>query len=190
MRTRDELKRQAIIDATISLVNEIGFVACSVSKIAKKANVSPATLYVYYKNKEDLLVSTYIEIKQLFGRKLLNNFDDTLPLRDIFKNVWINIFKFTLKSPEYFQFTEQFSNSPFSDLVDRNEVEKSFKPILQSVQSGIDQKIIKNVSIDVISAFMFVPAMTLSNKKFCKSFELSSENIETAFNLAWDAIKY
>jgi len=190
MRNKDELKQQAIIDATISLVNEVGFVACSVSKIAKKANVSPATLYVYYKNKEDLLVSTYIEIKQLFGRKLLNNFDDSLPIRDILRNMWFNIFKFTVKSPEYFQFTEQFSNSPFSELVDRNQVEKSFKPVYQTVQRGIDQKIIKNVSIDIISAFLFVPAMTLSNKKICQSFDPSPENIETTFNLAWDAIKY
>ena len=131
MRNKDELKQQAIIDATINLVNEIGFVACSVSKIAKKADVSPATLYVYYKNKEDLLVSTYIEIKQLFGRKLLNNFDDTLPIRDILKNLWFNIFMFTQKSPGYFQFTEQFSNSPFSELVDQEKVERNFEPIYQ-----------------------------------------------------------
>ncbi|MBT4287651.1 MAG: TetR/AcrR family transcriptional regulator [Deltaproteobacteria bacterium] len=190
MRNKDELKQQAIIDATINLVNEIGFVACSVSKIAKKADVSPATLYVYYKNKEDLLVSTYIEIKQLFGRKLLNNFDDTLPIRDILKNLWFNIFMFTQKSPEYFQFTEQFSNSPFSELVDQEKVERNFEPIYQIILKGIDQKIIKNVSFDIISAFIFFPAMTLSNKKFCKSFEPTPDHIETAFNLAWDAIKY
>jgi AcrR family transcriptional regulator len=190
MRNKDEMKQQAIIDATISLVNEIGFAACSVSKIAKRANVSPATLYVYYKNKVDLLVSTYIEIKLLFGRKILNNFDETLPIRDIFKNLWVEIFNFTSKSPEYFQFTEQFSNSPYSDLVDRKTVEKNFEPILQIVQKGIEQKIIKNVSFDIISAFLFYPAMTLSNKKLCQSFKQTADNIEAAFNLAWDAVKY
>ena len=63
MRQKDELKQDAIIHATVRLVNEIGFAASSVSKIAKAANVSPATIYIYYKNKEDLLVSTYISIK-------------------------------------------------------------------------------------------------------------------------------
>ena len=45
MRVKDEVKQDAIIEATIKLVNEIGFVSSSVSKIAKEANVSPATLY-------------------------------------------------------------------------------------------------------------------------------------------------
>jgi len=34
-----------------------------VLKIAKEANVSPSTIYVFFNNKEDLLVSTYLEIK-------------------------------------------------------------------------------------------------------------------------------
>ena len=63
MRIKDENKQEAIRQATIKLVNEIGFASCSVSKIAKEADVSPATLYIYYKNKEDLIVSTYIDIK-------------------------------------------------------------------------------------------------------------------------------
>lgn len=62
MRNKDELKQEAIIQATIKLVNKIGFVSSSVAKISKEANVSPATIYIYYKNKEDLLVSTYVEI--------------------------------------------------------------------------------------------------------------------------------
>ena len=67
MRVKDDIKQDALFEATVKLVNEIGFAASSVSKIAKEAGVSPATLYVYYKNKEDLLVSTYIEIKKIWG---------------------------------------------------------------------------------------------------------------------------
>lgn len=36
MRIRDENKVEAIYDATIQLVNEIGFAEASISKIAKK----------------------------------------------------------------------------------------------------------------------------------------------------------
>ena len=97
MRIRDEEKHQAIIKATIKLVNKIGFVASSVSKIAQEANVSPATLYVYYDNKEDLLVTTYVEIKKKLSECLLQNFDESKPLRDIFKQLWFNGFEFAKK---------------------------------------------------------------------------------------------
>ena len=81
MRTRDDEKQAALFEATVKLVNEIGFVASSVSKIANEAKVSPATIYVYHQNKEDLLVSTYVEIKLNLSRAILADFDDTLPIR-------------------------------------------------------------------------------------------------------------
>ena len=66
MRLRDEKKKEAIFDATIALVNEIGFAEASTAKIAKAANVSPATIYIYYKDKQDLLTSIYIEVCLLY----------------------------------------------------------------------------------------------------------------------------
>ena len=71
MRTKDEGKQDAIIKATIKLVNEIGFVSSSVAKIAKEANVSPATIYVYYQNKEDLLISTLLKHRTSPGLRSL-----------------------------------------------------------------------------------------------------------------------
>lgn len=117
MRVRDELKQQAIIDATVKLVNEIGFVACSVAKIAAEAGVSPATLYVYYQNKEDLLISTYIGIKQEMSAAILHDLDTRQPLRDIFKSLWFNTFEFVTTKHSYYQFTEQFANSPYLSLI-------------------------------------------------------------------------
>ena len=189
MRQKDENKQDAIIKATIKLVNEIGFVASSVSKIAKEANVSPATIYIYYKNKEDMLVSTYIDIKQKFSVAILRDFDSTLPIRDIFRKIWINAFEYTSKYPDYFQFTEQFSNSPYGLLVNKNEVEKYFEPIIKILQKGIEQKIIKDVSLELLAVYMFYPVIHLSNQRLCEHFVANKDNIETAFTLAWDAIK-
>ena len=189
MRHKDENKQDAIIKATIKLVNEIGFVASSVAKIAKEANVSPATLYIYYQNKEDLLVSTYIDIKKKISAAILKDFDDSQPIRDILKRMWFNAFDYTSQYPDYFQFTEQFSNSPYGSLVKKEEVEKYFEPMIKILQMGIQRKIIKDVSFDILSVYMFYPVMLLSNTRLCAGFELNMKNIETAFTLAWDAIK-
>ena len=189
MRIKDELKQEAIIQATVKLVNKIGFVSSSVAKIAQEADVSPATIYIYYKNKEDLLVSTYISIKQKLSEALLKNFDSSKPFRDILRTVWLNGFAYVAQNREYFQFAEQFSNSPFSDLVDHATIEKHFEPMLKVLQKGIEQKVIKNVPHDMLAAFIFYPMIILSNPKLCKAIELTNENIDQAFTLAWDAIK-
>lgn len=189
MRQKDELKQDAIIKATVNLVNEIGFVASSVSKIAKQANVSPATIYIYYKNKEDLLVSTYVDIKKKMSAAMLRNFDENRPIRDIFKQVWLNTFEYISQHLDYFQFSEQFSYSPYSELVNKEEVEKLFEPLVGVVQKGIREKIIKDAPFDMLTVFLFYPVLLLSNPKLCKHFEASTPNIETAFTMAWDAVK-
>ena len=189
MRTKDDEKKAALFEATVKLVNEIGFVSSSVSKIAKEAKVSPATIYVYYKNKEDLLVSTYIDIKRNLSEAVLNNFDNKLPIRDILRNVWFNMLEYISNNLEYFKFAEQFSNSPYSSLVNKEAVEQYFDPVINMLQRGIEQKIIKNVNLDILGAFMFYPITVLANPRLCQNFELNEENIETAFTLAWDAIK-
>jgi len=189
MRTKDDEKEAALFEATVKLVNEIGFASSSVSKIAREAGVSPATIYVYYKNKEDLLVSTYIEIKLNLSKALLGDFNDRLPIRDILRNVWFNMFEYISNHLEYYKFVEQFSNSPYSSLVDRQEVEQYFVPLVKVLQTGIEQKIIKNVNFDILTAFMYHPITVLANPGLCQDFELTEENIETAFTLAWDAIK-
>lgn len=189
MRTKDEEKQQALFEATVTTVNEVGFVAASVSKIAKAASVSPATLYIYYDNKEDLLVSTFIEIKKDFSRAILEDFDTSLPIRDILHNVWLSISKYIAGHSEHFKFVEQFNSSPYHSLVKREMVERYFAPIHDVLQRGIDEKIIKDVDFDILAAFMFYPVMALSNPRMCSNFELTPEGIETAFTLAWDAIK-
>lgn len=189
MRTKDEEKQVALFEATIKTVNAEGFVAASVSKIAKAAEISPATLYVYHENKEALLVNTYIEIKKNMSLAVLEGFDASLPIRDILLNIWRAMSAYIKKHPEYIQFTEQFANSPYNDLVNREMIEKYFAPIIEVLQRGIDQKIIKDVDFDILAAFIFFPILALSNPSKCHDFELTPDNIETAFNLAWDAIK-
>jgi AcrR family transcriptional regulator len=189
MRTRDDVKEAALFEATVKVVNKIGFASSSVSKIAKEAGVSPATIYVYHKNKEALLVSTYIQIKLDLSQALLRDFNDQLPIRDIFKNVWFNMFDYIFNHLEYYKFVEQFSNSPYSSLVNKEEVEQYFDPLAKVLQSGIEQKIIKNVHPDILKAFMFYPITVLANPSLCQDVELNEENIEAAFSLAWDAIK-
>lgn len=189
MRVKDELKQEALLQATVKVVNEIGFASSSVARIAKEAGVSPATLYVYHKNKEELLVATYIAVKHKLGTALLNDFNADLPIRDILQQVWNNLFDFIRENRDLFHFAEQFSNSPFADLVDKSEVEQVFQPLVAVLQRGIEQKIIKNVHFDILAAYVFYPAFTLANQRLCSGFNMQGEDIETAFHLTWDAIK-
>ena len=62
-------------------------------------------------------------------------------------------------------------------------------PIVQVIHKGIEQKIIKNVDFNILAAFIYYPIYTLANSRVLHNFELTKENIDAAFTLAWDAIK-
>ena len=189
MRTKDDQKKEALFKATIKLVNEIGFAASSVSKIAREANVSPSTIYVFFQNKEDLLVSTYLEIKHTLAQALLDDFDDSLPIRDIVKSAWFSVFSFVSDNLEAYDYIEQFANSPYSSLVDKDALEKEYLPFINVLARGIEQKIVKNVDMNIISAFLFNPVSRLANPRLCDGIEMDAEKLEQAFGMAWDAIR-
>lgn len=52
-------KYNQIIEAAVDIIAENGYHASQVSKIAKKAGVADGTIYLYFKNKEDILVSVF-----------------------------------------------------------------------------------------------------------------------------------
>lgn len=71
---RNKPKYKQIIDAAVIVIAENGYHQAQVSKIAKQAGVADGTIYLYFKNKEDILISLFKEKMGLFvdkSRKLL-----------------------------------------------------------------------------------------------------------------------
>ncbi len=58
---RKRAKYLAIIDAALEAFSEYGYHDCPVSKIARKANVADGTIYLYFANKEEVLISVFQE---------------------------------------------------------------------------------------------------------------------------------
>ena len=66
---KDENKHQKILHAAIKIFSEKGFYNSRVSEIAKEANVADGTIYLYFKNKDDILISLF---EEEFGKIVQN----------------------------------------------------------------------------------------------------------------------
>jgi len=72
-------KRVRIIDAAITVFAEKGFHQARVTDIASQAGVADGTIYLYFRNKEDLLLTIFEEKMQLINAGLagvLDGIDD------------------------------------------------------------------------------------------------------------------
>jgi TetR/AcrR family fatty acid metabolism transcriptional regulator len=58
---KDENKHQKILQAAVRVFAEKGFYNSRVSEIAKEASVADGTIYLYFKNKDDILISLFEE---------------------------------------------------------------------------------------------------------------------------------
>lgn len=58
---KNKPKYNQIIDAALKVIAENGYHASQVAKIAKQAEVADGTIYLYFKNKEDILISVFKE---------------------------------------------------------------------------------------------------------------------------------
>ncbi|PAQ16652.1 TetR/AcrR family transcriptional regulator [Bacillus sp. FJAT-42315] len=58
---KNKPKYHQIIDAAVVVIAENGYHQAQVSKIAKQAGVADGTIYLYFKNKDDILISLFRE---------------------------------------------------------------------------------------------------------------------------------
>src|SRR5690625_5304350 len=69
---KNKPKYNQILDAAVEVIAENGYHSSQVSKIAKHAGVADGTIYLYFNNKEDILVSVFKEKMGEFIEQISN----------------------------------------------------------------------------------------------------------------------
>lgn len=189
MREKDLNKQEAIIEATIKVVNDIGFASASISKIAKEAGTSKSTIYIYYKHKEDLVVSVYYDVKRRVSRFFHKDLHVTkLSTEENLRRLWTNTIVAQKVIPELISYDIQFSNSPFYELLESTRLHTYSLPTKALLKKGISEGMLDDISHDMFTAYFTEPALFLASKKMSQKFMLSQENIEDSFQRALKTI--
>lgn len=189
VRLKTEDKREAILLATLRLVNSNGFHAAPMSKIASDAGVSAGTIYVYFQSKEDLVNTLYRELKLKFARKALLNFNPGAPVKKGFEIIWRNILAYKLNEPEEAAFLEQCDNTPMVTDSSRELGLKSLQPLFDLWERGQQEGIIKPLCRYMLFAHSLFPVIYVANAYSKIREELSNEAVEASFGASWDAIR-
>ncbi len=182
-------KRNALIKATIELVNNNGFHAAPMSKIAKMAIVSPATIYLYFENKQDLVNKAYIEVKAKYTEYAFATYNLESSVEKGFETIWKRIADFKFKDSESAMFLAQCDNTPMIDETSRQEGIKHLQPLLDLWERGKSEKLIKPFSNYILYAYTINPLSFLMMAEKRDGFQLDETHIEDAYKAAWDGIK-
>ena len=182
-------KKSALLNATLTLVNNHGFHNTPMSKIAKLAGVSPATIYLYFEHKQDLINSLYLEVKKSFSKSTFNGYDEQMSVKKGFEIIWFNIANYKLNQVRESTFLSQCDNSRMIDEAIRIEGLKNLQPLLDLWERGKKEGIIKPLSDYILYAHTVYPLSFLLEMQEREIFSLDQEVKNKMFQVAWDAIK-
>lgn len=189
VRLKNDDKRDAILKATLLLVNSNGFHAAPMSKIATEAGVSAGTIYLYFQSKEDLVNTLYRELKAKFASKSFVGFSADAPVKKGFEVIWRNILSYKLTDPDEAAFLEQCDNTPMVTNDSREAGLKSVQPLFDLWERGQQEGIIKPMCRNMLYAFSLFPIIYFAKAYSKSGKELTDEAIQAAFNASWDAIR-
>jgi len=160
MRKKDDQKQKNIKEAVIKLILEEGFHGTSISKIAKAAGVSPATVYVYYENKEIMLQEIYLEYCEIVFDELLSKVRKDMGGKELIEVLVGSYYNYIQENEEIFRFIDQFSSCPA--LANNCEEKKGIKNLNRLLDEQKKNKIIKDVHNYNLNALVFAPIKAIA----------------------------
>lgn len=197
MRIRDIDKEKLVVARAIDQIVQDGFQGFSMNKLAKACNISVATLYIYYKDKDDLIQKIGRSVALDFFSSTIKDFSPEMPFEEGLWIQWVNRADFTMKNPKEVAFFEIIKHSPHGEII-LNSTTK-FSDFRMIMKQFIDNSLRKNelipMSFEVFWAIAYGPLYTLLNfhtegkSMGGKPFVLTDTMMKEAFTATIKALK-
>jgi AcrR family transcriptional regulator len=144
-KERDKVEmRQRIIDAAIAMFLEEGYEKTSIRNIADKIEYSPATIYLYYKDKDELLY----EVQGQAFDKLNLTFQEKATAKDPFKRleeICRTYIRFGKNNPELYDLMF-IIRAPMNNMKEKElwtNGHNSFEFLVKCIMECIEAKLIR-----------------------------------------------
>jgi AcrR family transcriptional regulator len=163
MRRKDDEKEKSIKEAVIKLILQEGFHGTSISKIAKVAGVSPATVYIYYENKEIMLQDIYREYSEEIFEYLLSKVENSMDGEQVIEALARGYYRYIRDNGEIFHFVDQFSSCPA--LANQCLAEKGINNLNNLLVKMKEERVFKNFRNNNLIAIIFQPIKYIAINK-------------------------
>ncbi|WP_125588426.1 TetR/AcrR family transcriptional regulator [Companilactobacillus jidongensis] len=175
MKKKDNEKYEKILNAAIEIIKEDGAATLSTTKVAKRVQISQSNIYIYFKNKDDLLKQIYqseISDYQLRFNDILENGHSTLEKITEYIRALYDI---SIENPDSMDVIEQIKQIPDSPIDMNDVVGFESNPIVDLIKKGIAENILRDVNPNIYLTMIFntirMNASNTKNKQNFSSFD-------------------
>ena len=189
MKPKDGNKICTIFQSTLKLVKEYGLAGTTMQAVAKEANLATGTVYIYFENKESLITALFDVCVKNSAKDYFNNYDPLQPFKIGFHTIWSNIVRHRLDNFEETIFIEQCFHCPFIDGQTKGTLKKMFDPLVQLIERGKGEHLIKQTDTFWLLAFISGSINEIIKRAHYFNTELTPQVLQDNFQLCWDGIK-
>lgn len=161
MRARDENKIEALLGEARKMVVEEGFDGLSMQKLAKAAGVSPATIYIYFKDRDDLLIQLYRRESDAFFEYIFRDFDPEMDFATGMTVQWKSRARFVIDNMDNTHFMEHFKYSRLHLKAMAGRDPKYTEGLKRFVRKAIENKELVEMPFEVYWSVAFAPLYNL-----------------------------
>ena len=164
-----------------------GFHGTPTSKIAKEAGVANGTLFHYYKTKEELIVSLYLDIKKRMGASIEEKAAAATNPKERFRIQFTQVVLWAIDNRDEFHYLQQFSNSPFAALLSPEDIKQQLSKSCHEIEEAIKGELIKERNpefiLSLMSSHVYGLSQYLMKNKFTKKEQ--EKIIADGFAMLW-----
>jgi len=184
-----ENKRELILSATQRLLAKHGFHGFSMKQLAEEAGVAAGTIYIYFKDKNDLIRQLHEQILIEVAEAIFSKHDRSLPLYEQYRQFWWSLWKFCISKPDMVMSKDQFDHLPPEiQKVQQSNAEKLFAAMVDMFEQGRRKKVLKPLQDDVLGSLSIETCTALARKQLLGLISLDDTTLELALSASWDAI--
>lgn len=140
-----EQKKAMMLEAAEYLILEKGLDQLNMDEVAERAEVSKGSLYVYFKNKNDLVLGICNKATGILNTEIAKVLTKDLPGLDMVYEIGATFLNFVREHPEYFRAMRFFDNLKESDTLEESEfvlscqenMQNSFTCMVRAIQVGM-----------------------------------------------------
>jgi TetR/AcrR family transcriptional regulator, repressor of fatR-cypB operon len=188
-RPKDDSKIDTIYEATLKLVLKTGFNGLKMADVAKAAKLATGTLYIYFKNKDELVNNLFLYLKTAKTKKVLEVYNPEDPFEVAFKKLWYNYLEISLAEPERMFFIEQFAHTTYLTKKTKAHGDELLKPLAAFLQQGINQKIVRRLPVDMLLSQLMGPIYEIIKQVSDGAITLTPAHKKGLYEMAWNSVK-
>jgi len=191
-REKLEMKR-LIMEASMRMFLEVGYEKTSIRNIAEKIEYSPATIYLYYKDKDELLYDLQAQAFEQLFETFKEKATGRSPMKKL-EQIAKAYVQFGLEQPDLYDLMF-IIRSPMKKLEREDGSEawdngaSCFNFLLEVIQQAIDQKMIKfkDRSVAALSIWAMVHGLVSLNVRCrLKVMDMEEDGIVGAIDVTLD----